>query len=273
MSQFYPTVYHARLGGIESTNRSFTYRAYAGACKLGLGEIFVDLVVFHRRGSILRRFLRTNPSGPQGSSLLDVGCGTGTLLAQLAPLGFGQLEGVDPYAEDRTFLDGRLRIRRGVLDVIPGKFDYVVLNHSIEHVPDQLNLLVQVRSRLKENGAVLVRTPVADSTAFRRYGRFWYQLDPPRHVLVHTVRSMRTLAARTGFEITEVIHDSGPAQFWRSELARRGIPQESVPTWHTLAEKFPDVAKIRSLPELERDSHRLNETGLGDQAAFILRLS
>jgi SAM-dependent methyltransferase len=270
MSRFYPTTYHGRLAETKSSRQATLFRIYAAAARWNVAGPLVDLVVFRRRSGVLRTFLASNPRGARGASIVDVGCGTGGMLEQLAPLGFARLEGVDPYTEERTLLAGRLHIHRGEVEDLSGPFDYVMLNHSIEHVSDPFRLLARIHERLAPGGSVLVRTPMADSYAFREYGSLWYQIDPPRHIVVHTLQSMRTLANRSGFQISEVIYDSGPAQFWRSELARRGVAQEEVRDWEAVRRNVPDIASKTSLRELERKSRELNRVGAGDQASFIL---
>jgi SAM-dependent methyltransferase len=67
--------------------------------------------------------------------ILDVGCGAGALLDQLAGLGFTKLMGADP------FIASDVRTRRGVeikklrLSEVADKFDVIMFHHSFEHVP------------------------------------------------------------------------------------------------------------------------------------------
>ena len=94
------------------------------------------------------------------SRILDVGCGYGELLRYMHWLGFRHLTGVDPFTRDSASAAG-LRIVRGELADLDERFDFVMLHHSLEHIPDPLGALGEVRRLLRRGGAVLVRVPLA----------------------------------------------------------------------------------------------------------------
>ena len=122
---------------------------------------------------------------------------------------------------------------------------------------------------LKPEGVALVRIPVADSWAWRHYGADWVQLDPPRHLFLHTRRSMDLLAAAAGLKVERVVHDSTAFQFWGSEQYRRGIPLQDPRSYarNPRASAF-SAGEIRTF---EARAAELNACGEGDQACFYLR--
>ena len=194
------------------------------------------------------------------SSVLDVGCGSGRFLHQLAAAGFRRVEGIDRYvATSRTFGNG-VRIRRAGLSDVGGHFDVVMFNHSFEHMSDPLAVLQAARAVAKPGGWILIRVPVADSWAFRHFGGDWAQLDAPRHLLVPTVAGMRELSRASSLDLAKVRHDSTAFGLWASERYRRGIPLNAEADFPTAADK----------QRLEAEAHRLNAAGHGDQALFAL---
>src|SRR5690606_13809129 len=114
-----------------------------------------------------------------------------------------------------------------------------------------------------------IRVPVADSWAWRHYGTDWVQLDAPRHLFLHTRRSLDLLAADAGLVVERVADDSGAFQFWGSEQYRRDIPLRD-PRSYAVNPRASDftAAQIR---EFRRRAADLNARGEGDQASFYLR--
>ena len=173
-------------------------------------------------GAAYHHWLRHSGVGVD-SAILDVGCGAGKLLHKLRNDGFRDLHGVDPYLPAEVHEPG-LRIVRRQVSEMDGAYDLVMLHHSLEHIPDQVQALREAARLARPTGTVLVRIPVADSWAWRHYGVDWVQLDALRHLYLHTRRSLETVAAAAGLRLARVLHDSEPLQFWGSELYRRDIP-------------------------------------------------
>lgn len=201
------------------------------------------------------------------SAILDVGSGSGRLLRKLRGDGFSNLYGVDPYVTNEVDLPG-LRVRGCELSAVDGRFDLVMFHHSFEHIPDPARALREAATLLTPSGVVLVRIPVADSWAWRHYGADWAQLDAPRHLHLHTRRSLALVAAAAGLRITEVRHDSGQFQFWGSELCRRGISLVEPAT--SQARERSDHFSAKEVRHFRTRARALNASGEGDQACFFL---
>jgi SAM-dependent methyltransferase len=198
----------------------------------------------------------------RGSAILDVGCGSGSFLHLLRRNGFRDLIGIDPYIPGPIALDG-LRIYKTTLEQFDfGRYDVIVFNDSFEHVPDPVTTLRTATKLLRPSGAIVIRTPLADSDAWRTYGVNWVALDAPRHIVVQTRMSMKRIAADVGLDISRVAYDSTSFQFWGSEQYRRDIPLDDPRT--------PFFPK-EQLRRWAREAARLNRRSAGDHASFILR--
>ena len=158
-------------------------------------------------------------------------------------------------------------VRRQVSEM-DGAYDLVMLHHSLEHIPDQVQALREAARLVRPSGAVLVRIPVADSWAWRHYGVDWVQLDAPRHLYLHTRRSLAVVASAAGLRLTRVIHDSEPLQFWGSELYRRGIPLLEPATMKPPGS--PSTSSLARSGTSGSAARALNAAGEGDQACFYL---
>lgn len=130
------------------------------------------------------------------SRILDVGCGAGYLIAWLQTQGFSDLTGVDFYIPEDRCLGNDIRVLKSDLTELDETFDFIMLHHSFEHVAGSLQLLRILHAKTRPGGAVLIRTPVVPSFAWDEYGVDWVQLDAPRHLSLHSVRSMDFAANR-----------------------------------------------------------------------------
>jgi SAM-dependent methyltransferase len=200
--------------------------------------------------------------------ILDVGCGGGGLLRSLHYLYYESLHGVDPFVGRDVYLDGRLLVRKAQLRDLTPSYDCISFHHVLEHLPDQLAVLNDVRRLLSPNGITMIRIPVAGGAAWRTYRENWVQLDPPRHFYLHTERSFRLLADRAGFEVDSLEYDSTGLQFWGSELYLRDIPLMDP---RSPADGKGTEFSAAELAEFDARAAILNQSREGDQIVAILR--
>jgi len=165
-----------------------------------------------------------------GIRLLDVGCDTGGfLLAALRREAVvGQGVDVSPSAVEEARARG-LAVHAGTLETAPAGFsDYDVITafDLIEHVPEPLELLTAIRTRLRPNGICFIQTPNGRSSVFAAGGtaihllgpRPWLsRLFPEEHTYCITPQGLRALAARAGFEVLTI--DTRPL-----DGPERGLP-------------------------------------------------
>lgn len=142
------------------------------------------------------------PRGP--ARVIDVGCGSGVLLARMQKLGW-QVEGVevDPGGVEAARKRG-VPVRQGTLQqqAYPDdSFDAVHSAHVIEHVHDPVGLLRECRRILKPGGTLVFLTPNTQSWGHRRFGSAWLNLDPPRHLILFSAASLRQAAQQAGLTI------------------------------------------------------------------------
>jgi SAM-dependent methyltransferase len=156
------------------------------------------------RGALVDREIRHLPATP-GGRLLDVGCGSGAFLAQMADLGW-RTQGIDP---DPAAVAGArqagLNVTQGTLaDLDPeehaGAFDAITLSHVIEHLHDPAGDLRRINLLLRPGGLLWIATPNLEALGLRRFGRDWLGLDPPRHLVLFTRASLKGLLRGAGFE-------------------------------------------------------------------------
>jgi len=139
--------------------------------------------------------------------VLDVGCGSGDALWTLSELGW-ETVGVefDAKAAEAARAKG-LTVHVGDIteqNFADASFDAVTLSHVIEHLPDPHTTLRECHRILKPGGSLTMLTPNAGGLGHRIHKVDWMALDPPRHLNIYTVDSMKRLVADCGFANAEV---------------------------------------------------------------------
>jgi SAM-dependent methyltransferase len=152
----------------------------------------------------LARLVRLRP--PPGN-LLEIGSGYGLFLAAARDAGY-RVRGVEL---SRT----GVRVARDELglDVLGGQLadapldpaDVICFWDTLEHVPDPLVFLRQVRDRLSPDGAIALSVPNISSIPARALGARWWTLKPEQHIWHFTPRTLALVAARAGLVITSVV--------------------------------------------------------------------
>lgn len=207
---------------------------------------------------------------PFDSRILDVGCGSGSLVWRLREAGFSNAIGIDPYIDDTIVYSNGAKVEKRPLSRMEGTWDLVTFHHSFEHISDPEAELSKVRELISDRGTCIIRIPLADSWAWEHYGTNWVQIDAPRHFYLHSVKSMEILAAKTGFAVDHVEYDSTAFQFWGSEQYQKNISLTSVNSYSV----SPDTSLFNKkiIKSFERKTKDLNIAGRGDQAAFFLKI-
>jgi SAM-dependent methyltransferase len=139
--------------------------------------------------------------------LLEVGCGDGTRLAALHKRGwFVEGQEIDPDAVVHCRSKG-LEVHEGSiiqLGLSECSYDVILMSHVLEHVENQTELLAHCKKLLKPGGRLVMSVPNIRSLGHFVYKRNWLNLDPPRHVILHSPQSLTNLLRGAGFSIAEM---------------------------------------------------------------------
>jgi SAM-dependent methyltransferase len=203
--------------------------------------------------------------------IVDLGSGSGAILNEFARLGFTSLLGVDPFLPaDQTHGPVRL-IRQPITSLAGDSFDWVMLHHSLEHMPDQHEVFELLPSLIRPNGCCLIRIPLASEGPWQRYGTDWAELDAPRHFFLHTERSLKLIAAQHGMQVHHVEYEAEPFAYAVSEMYRQGKPlfDEASGRHHDWRRLFSET-ECSAFEQLAVADQRQNRAG---RAAFHLSIA
>jgi len=163
----------------------------------------------------------------KNTRLLDIGCGSGQFLHEMKSFGV-QTYGVEPgvFPDENSKQNGLDIFCGNLLDAQypDARFDIVTMNHVLEHVHNPREILCEIRRILKPGGRFIVAVPNTRSLAFRLFGKNWYQLDTPRHLVMYSDHILASMLGQTGFKILSVRFNSGPRQFSFSAANAIGKP-------------------------------------------------
>lgn len=128
-------------------------------------------------------------------SLLDFGCGNGGFVEFLRDGGYAAVEGFDPYS--KRYADRRTLERR---------YDVVMAQDAIEHVPDPGEFLDEILGLVANGGMAVIGTPDAAALdlddVLDRVGR----LHQPYHQHILSSNALTAMIESRGFAVSRVEH-------------------------------------------------------------------
>lgn len=139
-----------------------------------------------------------------GMAVLDYGCGAGVSLMEAKALG-AEPYGIEADPNVKQVVDALgLRIHIGTLDDFPHqdlRFDLIVLNQVLEHIPQPQDLLARFDKLLKPEGRLVIAVPNADSIFARFFKRAWINWHIPYHLHHFNPGSIRLFLQRCGWQV------------------------------------------------------------------------
>ncbi|MGP8049544.1 MAG: class I SAM-dependent methyltransferase [Desulfobaccales bacterium] len=138
--------------------------------------------------------------------LLDLGCNEGRSLSLYAANGF-VAEGLEINEKAAALARRRgFPVYTGTLEEFRPAAPYavVVLANVLEHAPDPVAMLDQVRRLLGPGGEVWISCPNAWSLWRRVFGRAWINWHVPYHLWHFSPQTLAEVLARAGLRLAEV---------------------------------------------------------------------
>lgn len=180
-------------------------------------------------------FAYFRPYLKEADVVLDFGCGNGGILRLIAPM-VRHAEGLEVNPASASMARAQQLTVFSSFEALARepRYDVIVSNHVLEHVPDACSTLEKLRAHLKPGGRLVVKLPIDDAHA--AYQRDWSWEDSDHHLQTWTPRLFANLLFESGFEVNEcrVITSAwhprlfplmkiglGPIAFWVLALIKR----------------------------------------------------
>ena len=104
--------------------------------------------------------------------------------------------------------------------------------------------------------------------SWKKYGVNWMDLDAPRHLIIHSVKSMQLLAAQAGFELRDTVFDGNYMSLIGSDQYAKNIALPDTASYSVNKEAAGYTkADIENFKAITLENNLKKQT---DQAAFYL---
>lgn len=190
---------------INVSQEAFTeYYSSAHSKSLSYYEIFGRNKTIVYYTNIMNRIARNG--GGQHSRILDWGGGIGELAEFLRSNGYTDVTVLEPSMRcinicrekgiPTIYSDGF-----DVPDEYAGKFDFVIVNHTLEHIIRFDKSLVSIRKMLNDAGRIYIEVPDAAMYASTNFVPYWFFTY--EHIFHMVLKSFDNLAASFGLRVVE----------------------------------------------------------------------
>lgn len=239
LSEYYANKYF-------QTNRGEYQKKYSGI-ELDYFDAEVELAIetIERFSNLTRR------------NMLDLGCGEGFFAGNLKSRGW-EVVAVD-YSEDGIrshnpqilpdFIQGDLHDYLESEVNLISDFDFVNLDNVLEHVPDPINLLQQIRKRMSSDAILRIEVP----NDFSNFQELIVQMGcseetwvaPPEHLNYFNQASLRSILESAGFKLLSIQADfpielfliNENSNYWKNPELGKAAHESRVIITNYLAKK------------------------------------
>ena len=140
--------------------------------------------------------------------ILDFGCGTGEFLYNSQKI-FKKGFGIEPDKSRIQYSENnKIKFFKNIKEIekLDLKFDSIFLFHVFEHLINPIEILIQLKSKLKKNGILIIEVPHANDLLLSklRLKSFINFTLWSEHLILHTKRSLKCFLEKAGFKKNKI---------------------------------------------------------------------
>ena len=138
-------------------------------------------------------------------TLLDIGAGTGDFLIAAKNHGW-DIIGIEPSDKARAVaMTKGASFIQNTTDLESSSCDIITMWHVLEHVPNYISQIKELKRLLKPDGTILIAVPNFKSFDAQHYGEFWAGYDVPRHLWHFSKTAVETIVASEDLQLVKTV--------------------------------------------------------------------
>lgn len=195
------------LDALSSYYESEDYISHTDSKRSAMDKVYQMI----KNYSVKRKLKMINSLSDANGRILDIGCGTGDLLAACEGNGW-KIKGVEPSDKARALAGGKISSNELIVESIEDlsyapqdKYDIITMFHVLEHVPNLLEYVGRLKQLLVDEGYLIIAVPNYKSYDAEYYKEFWAAYDVPRHLWHFSQESMHHIFGSNGFSIVKTL--------------------------------------------------------------------
>ncbi len=197
--QFHITNPKPKENTIFQYYKSDAYISHSNTSKGFISKLYkkVRNINFIIKEKIVKKHTKQNPQ------ILDFGCGAGYFLEHLITKKY-EADGLE--VENETAKQTETRLNKKIyssIESISNKYDVITAWHVFEHLYNLNEDIKQLKSKLKDNGKIIIALPNRNSFDCYHYKQYWAAYDVPRHLYHFSEKDIVNLMQKHGFSYVE----------------------------------------------------------------------
>ncbi|WP_428743483.1 class I SAM-dependent methyltransferase [Tenacibaculum sp.] len=168
-------------------------------------SLFDKIYQLVKNYTLKKKLKLINSFNTEEKSILDVGAGTGDFL-KVCKKGGWKITGVEPSEKAREYANSKkIILQKDIAQIQSKKFDVITLWHVLEHIPNLMEYVQQLKKLLKPNGILIIAVPNYKSYDANYYKEYWAAFDVPRHLWHFSKTSISKIFSLVEMEVKKTL--------------------------------------------------------------------
>lgn len=270
LDKYYPDDYYSYTVAEVPLKKSWIRSAHFDYYAFNKNKLLGSLLALKFKPSGFYTWLKELRLYNRNESVLDIGCGNGQLLKRMYRLGFNHLTGIDPFLEKDIIHNNSLKLFKKDIFQTDSRYDVIMMHHSLEHMDRQHEVIQKAATLLKEGGRMLIRIPIVSKPLMDKYGVNVVSLDAPRHLFIHSLKSITGIIEKNNLSIYKTVFDAEVFSIMGSEQYSKGISNVNDERSH-FQNPAGSIFTPSDIERFEKEIKVLNQKRESDTVALYIR--